>query len=144
MKVTIPLYIEKIENNGIHLLVKARFDNLTKGYVIIDTGASSTVFDKKAAEGFAIPLHYLQDVKSAGINGNRMKALPVEFIDMWLGRYKFTVDFAVLITLKSINRIYNSMSGKTILGLLGGDFLVEHYAIIDYEKKRVTLRTKNE
>jgi hypothetical protein len=49
------------------------------------------------------------------------------------------MQLAVL-DLTHINELYSASTDLEICGLLGGDFLVQHKAVIDYKKRRLILR----
>lgn len=141
MKINIPVYNMKVEGGGNHLLIKSRFNSSVSGYLIIDTGASVSAFDKKTCSPFSENLHYKKDIQSSGVTSESLNALPVKIQKLYLGRYSFEISQAVLIDLSHIKKLYSQFSSKNIIGLLGGNFLEEHRAIIDYRNNLIKLMT---
>ncbi len=131
--------LEKEVTNGCHLFVKVWIDTEKQIDMIIDTGASQTVFDKSLSNKYLKKIKLPTNIKSSGVNAE---------IDMHLGKLKllrfgdFRVsDYVVGITdLSHINQIYEQINGKRIWGLLGSDFCRKYNAKIDYEKKLLHLK----
>ena len=144
MKVSIPIYIMKVEGGGNHLLIKSRFNSDVRGYLIIDTGASVSAFDKETCRPFSELLANQKEIQSSGVTSESLNAEPVKLKKLFLGRYSFELSQAVLIDLTHIKQLYSQFSAKNIIGLLGGNFLIQHRAIIDYRNNLLHLETSYE
>ena len=57
----------------------------------------------------------------------------------YLGRLKVENLKVALIDLSHINQLYYKATNLEICGLIGGDFLLKHKAVIDYKKKVLQL-----
>ena len=128
-----------VEGGGNHLLIKARFNPFVNGYLIIDTGASVSAFDKETCLPFSENILYKKEIQSSGVTPESLNAEPVSIKKIYLGRFLFEFSQAVLIDLSHIKYLYSQFSDKNIIGLLGGNFLIEHRAIIDYKNKSLQI-----
>lgn len=142
--ISIPIIPLKVEQGGLHLLIKSRFNSTAKGYVIIDTGASISAFDKKYCQQFSEELFNIKEIQSSGITSESLNAIPVTINKLFLSKYAFKINQAVLIDLSHINNLYKQFTNKFIIGIIGGNFLDEHNAVINYKSKTLNLKIKNE
>ncbi|MBI9067448.1 MAG: aspartyl protease family protein [Salinivirgaceae bacterium] len=141
MIIDIPIEILELENNSYHIILSAKFDNRIFGNLIIDTGASKTVFDSTFVEPFIINQKELNDANSSGINAmipkTKMGTIPlISFRKLIIKNYS-----CITMDLSHVNKLYKVFSEKQIAGLLGSDFLVEHEAVINFHQKKLTLNT---
>lgn len=137
--ITIPIIPLKVEQGGLHLLVKSRFNSTAKGYVIIDTGASISAFDKNYCKQFSEELYDIKEIQSSGITQESLNAIPVTINKLFLSTFAFKINQAVLIDLSHINNLYKQFSNKFIIGIIGGNFLDENNAVINYNLKKLIL-----
>jgi hypothetical protein len=128
-----------VEGGGNHLLIKSRFSSTNQGYLIVDTGASVSAFDKETCLQYAEAVKYQKEIQSSGVTSESLNAEPVTIKKLFLGRYKFEMSQAVLIDLSHIKHLYSQFSSKNIIGLLGGNFLKQHRAKIDYKNNLLHL-----
>lgn len=142
MKISIPITIINVEGGGCHLLVKSRLSADVNGHLIIDTGASSSAFDRDLCEPFSDDIYLVSDIQSSGVTSESLNAKPVMIKKIWIGRFRFQISQGVLIDLNHIKQLYLQFSKKKIIGLLGGNFLKEHRAIIDYKNSLLHLHIK--
>jgi len=140
MRVRIPIQIINIENNGCHIVVQAKFGNHKKGLLIIDTGASKTVFDSTLVESVTKPFETDQDIQSTGIDATFVQSRLAILKKIEMGDFKSFNLLVVLIDLSNITKLYKKINNKKIWGLLGSDFLSYHKAKIDYEKNELSLK----
>jgi len=143
MKISIPITIINVEGGGCHLLVRSRLNAEVRGHLIIDTGASSSAFDHDLCKPFSDDIYLVSDIRSSGVSSESLNAKPVIMKKIWIGRYRFQISQAVLIDLNHIKQLYLQFSNKNIIGLLGGNFLKQHRAIIDYKNSLLHLHIKN-
>jgi len=140
MKTTIPIDIVTLgEENSYHLFVRGKING--KRYdLLIDTGASHTIFDATLIPEAPEDKTVKHEIQAAGIHAGELKNT-IGFIKKFklgdLKRKKWTV---ILIDLTHVNDLYKKFTNKRVAGLIGSDFLLKHKAIIDYKKKALVLR----
>lgn len=142
MRYKIPIKIVELESGNYHLLVESVFADGKKGFWVIDTGASKTVFDKNLSR-------YFIDDNETGeeLHGAMPTETPLESTIGTLGKVrfeKFELKNAkvALLDLDHINALYDRTCGIKICGLLGSDVLVKNEALIDYKRKLLVLKQK--
>ncbi len=138
-KSTLRIRFVRLNDFGVHLLVKAKINGKAAN-MLIDTGASNTVFDKTRISLF-LPKETLKAYEklSTGLGTSSMKSesamiRKLEFGDLVIVGYK-----AVILDLSHVNHSYKSMKMKPIDGVLGGDILKSYAAVIDYGKKTLLI-----
>ena len=139
-KFIIPLNLIELDDQSYHLLIKASINSIPLN-LIIDTGASKTVFDRKILEE-SLPAHEseIQNIRSSGIMADNIDS-KMGIADIFrIGDLELNGYPVVMIDLDAINKLYLKIAGKKIHGLLGSDFLFEWDAIIDYKKLVLILR----
>ncbi|HMT28353.1 MAG TPA: retropepsin-like aspartic protease [Bacteroidia bacterium] len=134
------LRLIKIDKHGCHLAVTGKIKNKNMN-LIIDTGASQTVFDKNRIAKF-IGHDEFEKVESlsSGLGTNSMESHLVSIPGFSIGDLKFPNEKMMLLDLSHVNETYSIMKMKPIDGVLGGDILKAYKAVIDYEKKTITFR----
>jgi len=139
MKTEILIRILKLDD-GFHLLVNIRV-NGKPARVLIDTGASQTVFDKTRIKNFLEEEKFeSHDKLSTGLGTNDMKSQLLLIKKISVGKIEIKNYKTVVIDLSHVNVAYKHMKQKPIDGVLGSDILEKHKAVIDYWKKILTLR----
>lgn len=139
MESIIPIKIVKIED-GCHLFVKVVFNSKTKGILIIDTGASKTVFDISLLKDIVNDVYSHEDIKSAGIEANMIESKLGSIDTFKIGKLKIKDYKVVLLNLDNINQLYENIYKIKIWGLIGGDFLAKYKAVINYENKHLIIK----
>ncbi len=140
MRYKIPIKIIELENGNYHLLVNSFFYNGTNGMWVIDTGASKSVFDQNLQDCIAEVDEHTEDLHSAGIGAEPMKSRLCTLKEIHFGKMKVPGMSAALLDLSHINELYENAADLQICGLLGGDFLMNYRAVIDYKRKLLVLR----
>lgn len=136
----IPLTLLNLQDDGFHLLVEVVvFDHRFKA--VLDTGASKTVFDKTTIEQYANHEHILlSEHLSTGLGTNSMESYTLSIPELKIGDLSL-IDYKVaLLDLSMINSAYEMLEIEPILGVIGGDLLKKHQALIDYEAETLQLR----
>jgi hypothetical protein len=139
LETKIDFSILDIQGDGLHILLKAKigrkFANL-----LIDTGASRTVFDKDRIQ------HYISESSfqplnrlSAGLGTNTLEGSVIVLPRLKLGELVITNYTAAVLDLQHVNDSYKSMGLSVIDGVLGSDLLFLYNAVIDYKKRILTL-----
>ncbi|MDR2848154.1 MAG: retroviral-like aspartic protease family protein [Bacteroidales bacterium] len=138
MKIVIPLEIVSLgEENSYHLLVTGKLNGKPCD-LLIDTGASQTVFDIALIP--ELPKKDQPDIQSSGINSDSVVTSFGVVRRFKLGELKLKDWRVVLMDMQHVNEIYRRFSSKKISGLIGSDFLLRYNAVISYKKKHLVLK----
>jgi len=138
MKANIPIKFLKLED-GFRLLITIHV-NGKKVNVLIDTGASKTVFDiSRSAKFVSKKFFEKHDQLSTGLGTSTMKSKLVIIESIKLGKINVRNYKTVVIDLAHVNVAYAQLKVKPIDGVLGSDLLKQYNAVIDYDKKELRL-----
>lgn len=139
MKTTLPIEIFPIENDGYHLKITL-FINGNPARMILDTGASRTVFDETRIVNFVDEdCIELQNRLSTGLGTNSMESKQVVLEELRIGEIMITDYNAAVLDLTHVNQSYERLEIEPIDGVLGGDILNDYKAVIDYKKRELVL-----
>ncbi len=139
MTTTLPLTIQAIENDGYHLLTTVLIND-KKTSVIIDTGASRSVFDETRIIDFIGHNNLTEhDKLSSGLGTNTMTSKKVMLEKLDLNGLVLNNYEATLLNLHHVNESYQKIGLAPIDGILGGDILMDYKAVIDYKNATLTL-----
>ena len=139
MQFSIPLRFVEIEQSGVHITLSA-FVNGNLANVLIDTGASQTVFDKNRIHLFSKQQEFEKAEKlSKGLGTDSMEAFKFTISQFVLGELVIDDFDVVSLDLGHINASYEQLGLGQIDVVLGGDFLKQYDAIIDYSKAQLRL-----
>jgi predicted aspartyl protease len=142
MTTIIPLKILDIGGEGFHLMMKILINGKVAN-VIVDTGASKTVFDKTAIEKFVNHKSFEEhDQLSSGLGTNTMISQTTTIKKIKIGLAEIENYKTVLLDLSHVNNSYSQIGLKQVDGVLGSDILLEYKAVIDYDKKVLKLKFK--
>ena len=139
-KTVIPIEIVKLgDENSYHLFVSGLINDI-HCELLIDTGASQTIFDSNLKP--EIPAAEIQgaEIQSAGINAGELNCNIGCIKNFQLGEMKLENWTVVMIDLTHVNNLYKKITDKRVAGLIGSDFLLKYKAIIDYKKMELVLR----
>ena len=140
MKTILPIDIVTLgEDNSFHLFVSSIIDG-QKYDLLIDTGASHTIFDAALISEMPYNERIGKEIQSMGIHAGELKSSIGRIKKFKLGDLKRVNWTVVLIDLTHINDLYGKFTSKRVAGLIGSDFLLRHKAVIDYKKKELVLR----
>jgi predicted aspartyl protease len=136
---TIKLHLLPIEEDGYHIFFEAII-NGKPARILIDTGASRTVFDAERIKTFLKPDNHnfeKTDKLSTGLGTNTMESHTVVLDEFILGETIFNDYDTVVLNMEHVNQSYRMLGYPEIDGVLGGDLLHELKAVIDYRRKQV-------
>lgn len=141
MITTIPLQIIDLHDDGFHPLVQITlFDKPFT--LVLDTGASKTAFDHTMLlQSAEEPMIRSSDRLSTGLGTNNMTSSTAMISNMCMGSLLVPVFEVAVLDLSTINIAYRQMNHPEVLGVLGGDILMQYRAVIDYGKKVLQLKT---
>jgi len=144
VKTILPIDIVTLgEDNSFHLFVGGAI-NGKKYDLLIDTGASHTIFDAMLIPEAPENDTKNHEIQSAGIHAGELKSSIGHIKKFKLGDLKRTNWTVILIDLTHVNDLYKKFTDKRVAGLIGSDFLLKHKAIIDYKKRELVLRNIKE
>ena len=136
----IPLKFLAIEGDGTHLLIAIKI-NGKKANMLVDTGASRTVFDINSISKFTSKKKFGKNNQlSTGLGTNTMQSHNTILKKVKIGKVEIENFEAILLDLKHVNESYEKIGLGTIDGVLGGEILVNFKAVIDYGKKQMKLK----
>lgn len=141
MRHKIPIEIIELESDNYHLILKGVFADGVKGNWVIDTGASKTVFDKNLTEYYEVLHGETDEIHTASADENPQEISMGILSELHFGKRNVVNLKVALMDLTHINKLYLKTTNLEICGLLGGDFLMENNAVIDYKKKRIVLQS---
>lgn len=139
----IPLKILQLQEQGTHILIKVQIFNHNH-LMVVDTGASKTVFDKNQLEKLKEErLNFEQtNTLSTGLGTNSMESFLINIPLFKIQEWSIKNFKAAVLDLSSINHAYEQMNLTPIIGVIGGDILSNYAAIIDYRKKQMKLNKR--
>jgi hypothetical protein len=140
MTTTIPFRVLSIDGEGFHLMIKVLI-NRKKANLIIDTGASKTVFDKTRIENYVLEKAFdIHDKLSTGLGTNTMESHTTVLKKIKIGDIDIVEYKAVLLDLSHVNHSYKELGLEPVDGVLGSDIFFKYNAVIDYGKKVIKLK----
>jgi hypothetical protein len=136
----VDLIISEIEKENYHLFVRIKIGKLGS-LLMLDTGASKTVFDKHGILKFVNAKNIRTiDSRSVGLGNIDSETQVVKVKKVKVGK-KRSVDLEVaILDLSHVNQSYTQLNLPNIDGVLGSDFLMKYKAIINYDKKTLSVR----
>lgn len=135
----VPLELVNLHNDGFHLLVEVVVFGQSFN-VVLDTGASKTVFDKTVIEKHMKDAELMSsELLSTGLGTNSMESHTIIIPVLKIGKFKLKNFEAAVLDLSTISHAYSSLNLPPVIGVLGGDILMRHKAIINYKKLHLKL-----
>ena len=137
--IEIPIQVLDIEGDGFHIMIQGR-NNGKEANFLIDTGASRSVFDPKNIANFIDnPQFEKKEGITAGVGGNELESATFDIEALDLGDLEIRHYNAVELDLENIYESYEKVHLPKIDGIIGGDLLVRHKAVINYKQKKIKL-----
>jgi len=129
--------IVELEESTYHPIIRAEFQGLEDHWWIVDTGASKSVFDEMLKD------YYTADgedsIMATGLGKEMVETNSGTIPSFQLGGINFGALKVALVNFMHINTEYAKFSDKRIVGLIGCDFLYRQKAILDFDKKVISL-----
>ncbi len=134
----IPLELMNIEGDGYHLMIEAEVNGKAVR-MLVDTGASKTVFDKTRLQSLVeegADEHY-EDLEqlSTGLGTNSMQGQVAELDSFKFGEVEIKDFPVVVLDMDHVNQSYDMLGDRGIDGVLGSDILKKYDAVIYFKKK---------
>ncbi len=142
VKDTLPIEFSEIDPENFHLFVKIKVGRKT-ARLLLDTGASKTVFDQNRILKF-IEAGSLINVEgnAVGLGSNSVAAQVTRINKISFGKIILDKVEVASMDLSHVLETYSMLNMKAIDGVLGSDLLYRLKAIIDYEKKVLKVKSK--
>lgn len=131
----IPMVVVELEEETIHLLVKAESEGLENHWWVVDTGASKSVIDRAVAANFVG--EQSAGSMATGLGQEMVETSTGQICNFILGGMSFEPLMVAIVDLHHINDEYAKYSEKKIAGLLGSDFFYREKALIDYKSNTI-------
>lgn len=140
MPKSIPFELVELEPESFHMLVDATInDEPVK--LIVDSGASRSVFDKSYDSGKRIK--GISDTVAVGFMSDNVNIELASIPSLIVAGVKFK-DFPIaLADLSSLRELYKSITGLNVAGLLGCDFLVQNVSSVNFRSKKIFILEQN-
>ena len=137
--IEVPLQLLDIEGEGFHVMVKGLINGKEASF-LIDTGASRSVFDPKTISNFIDDLTFeKKEGMTAGVGSSDLESATFLIDSLALGELEIRNYEAVALDLENIHEMYGKLHLPRIDGIIGGDLLQRHKAIINYKAKKMRL-----
>ncbi len=128
----IPLQLLQFDEHSCHLLITIKA-NGEPCNLLLDTGASKSVFDKKSALKFTKTkkLKVLDD-PAIGLGTQNHEVSEAIFETLQLGSIIIKNRACGVVDMGHVVKLYKQTVKVTLHGVLGSDILLEYGAVIDY------------
>ena len=134
-----PIQLLDIEGEGFHIMVKGMIHGKEANF-LIDTGASRSVFDPKTISSFIDDLTFeKKEGITAGVGGSDLESSTFRIDVFSIGDMEIRDYEGVALDLDNVHELYGKLGLPHIDGILGGDLLKRHKAIINYKSKKIRL-----
>ena len=111
---------------------------------LIDTGASRSVFDPKTIATFIDDIQFeKKEGMTAGVGSSDLESSTFVIDTVSLGDLEIHDYEAVALDLENIHEMYDKLGLPRIDGIIGGDLLKRHKAVINYKAKKLRLTPKS-
>ena len=142
-KYKLPLEVVDLQGDGFHLLVEVVvFGQIFKA--VLDTGASKSAFDFEIVSSLASPdqIIHVPDHHAIGLGTTTMERYLVICPKLKLGKLTIKNYEAPVFDLSAIKFAFEKLNLPPVIGVLGGDILMQYYGVINYQKLQLTLTKK--
>ena len=137
--IDVPIRLLDIEGEGFHIMVQGVIHG-KEAHFLIDTGASRSVFDPKTIATFIDDLTFeKKDGMTAGVGSSDLESSTFRIDTFSLGDLEILDYEAVALDLENIHEMYQKLGLPRIDGIIGGDLLKKHKAVINYKSKKMRL-----
>lgn len=131
----------EIEDDGYHIMVPVQINGITAN-MLLDTGASRTVFDSQNILNFlpGVKEQFEKNEKlSTGLGTNSLESHVTTLRNLKLGDLVINDYESVILDLMHVNESYEKLGLPKIDGVLGSDVMKKYNAVIYYREKKIKL-----
>ena len=137
--IEVPIQLLDIEGEGFHIMVRGMIHGKEASF-LIDTGASRSVFDPKTITTFIEDIQFeKKEGMSAGVGSSDLESATFVIDRLGIGALEITDYEAVALDLENIHEMYGKLGLPHIDGIIGGDLLRRHKAVINYRSRKLRL-----
>ena len=137
--IEVPLQLLDIEGEGFHIMLKGSIHGKGARF-LIDTGASRSVFDPNTMANFIENLQFeKKEGMTAGVGSSDLESATFIIDTFSIGALEINDYEAVALDLENIHEMYGKLGLPHIDGIIGGDLLKRHKAVINYRSKKLRL-----
>lgn len=138
--VEIPLRLLDIEGDGFHLMAEGSINGKPARF-LIDTGASRSVFDAITITDFInAPKFEKKSGITAGVGNCELESSTFYIESLCIGNMEIHNYQGIALNLEAIHESYEKLNLPKAHGIIGGDLLNKHNAVINYRLKKMKLR----
>ncbi|WP_245584812.1 retropepsin-like aspartic protease [Pedobacter glucosidilyticus] len=142
-EVLIPLELINLQGDGFHLLVEVVVYG-QNFQAVLDTGASKSAFDKEIIESLAFnDIIHLPNQHAVGLGTTTMERYVANFSELKIGDFLIKNYEAPVFDLSAVKYAYEQLNLPPVIGVIGGDILMDYQAKIDYESLTLVLKAVN-
>jgi len=143
VEVLIPLELINLQGDGFHLLVEVVVYG-RNFQAVLDTGASKSAFDKEIIESLALnDIIHLPNQHAVGLGTTTMERYVANFSELKIGNFLIKNYEAPVFDLSAVKYAYEQLNLPPVIGVIGGDILMDYQAKIDYESLTLVLKRVN-
>lgn len=135
--ISVPLTLINLQDDGFHLLVEIVIFG-KKSFVVLDTGASRSVFDMALIKANITELEHSEETHATTLFATS-STLQATIPKLKIGRLIINDYETVALDLSTVNQAYEQMGHPKVIGIIGSDVLLKYNAIINYKKLRLFL-----
>lgn len=137
--IEVPIQLLDIEGEGFHIMVRGMIHGKEASF-LIDTGASRSVFDPKTITAFIEDIQFeKKEGMSAGVGSSDLESATFVIDRLGIGALEITYYEGVALDLENIHEMYGKLGLPHIDGIIGGDLLRRHKAVINYRSRKLRL-----
>jgi predicted aspartyl protease len=137
--IEVPIQLLDIEGEGFHIMVRGMIHGKEASF-LIDTGASRSVFDPKTITAFIEDIQFeKKEGLSAGVGSSDLESATFVIDTLGIGALEITDYEGVALDLENIHEMYGKLGLPHIDGIIGGDVLRRHKAVINYRSRKLRL-----
>ncbi|HNQ67907.1 MAG TPA: aspartyl protease family protein [Bacteroidales bacterium] len=138
----IKLNLLEIDGGGTHIAVRCII-NGKKSVLLVDTGASNSVFDSESDIFDGAEMETVNDNgMGSGFNSDLPQLVRGKIDSIKWGRMEIRNMTVFFTPMNHINHLYKRLKLPRITGILGSDLLLEYNAIIDFGNSIVLFEKK--
>ena len=111
-----------------------------EAHLLIDTGASRSVFDPNTITNFIEDIEFeKKEGLTAGVGSSDLESATFVIDRLGIGALEITDYEGVALDLENIHEMYGKLGLPHIDGIIGGDLLRRHKAVINYRSRKLRL-----
>ncbi|MCC7302362.1 MAG: clan AA aspartic protease [Bacteroidia bacterium] len=139
MTTTLPLQVKNIGGDGYHLLTRISVNGMP-ALVVVDTGASRTVFDAERIRELEKKQRARKHpMLSSGLGTSTMESQVLVISRLQIGSFILKNYKSILLDLSHVNQSYEQLGLSPVCGVLGSDLLKKFRARISFPQKSLRL-----